>query len=82
MSDRDKFLQAVKVLKDGSLVAKTSRSACQSAYDTFRSLSGKLKPKDESDIDLQPASLRAVVYSISPGCFAKAGDCEGAVGHG
>ena len=76
ISARDKLLQAIKVLQDGSSVAKTPKAACQAAYDTFQNLSKKVKPKDDTDHMLQPATFRSVLYSMVPGCFARAGDCD------
>jgi hypothetical protein len=79
MSARDQLLGAIRTLQNGSTpTGKRDRAVCQAAYQTFQRLAGKVKPKDETDTMLSEGTFGAVRYAMIPGCFARAGDCEGA----
>ena len=79
MSQRDQLLAAIRTLQNASsATGKRDQALCQSAYRTFQRLAGKVKPKDETDIMLQEGTFDSVRYAMVPGCFARAGECEGA----
>jgi hypothetical protein len=73
MSDRDRYLKAGADLETWAYKEKTTASSCMAAYDTAKSLVGKVKPKDDDD----PVKfVFANVRTNAPMCLARAGDCE------
>lgn len=77
MGEKDQYLAAMTTFRDGGLgIKKKTRDECQSAFDTFMKLSGKLRG-DGSDPSLPKNPYDAVAMPAAS-CFAKAGDCKGA----
>ncbi len=76
-SPRDRLIGAIVTLQRASSSGgQRDKAQCQSAFDTFQSLAGKVPPKDASDVMLQPSTFDSVRYAMIPACFARARDCE------
>ncbi len=77
MSPRDQLQKASMELTNGAYMSKKTPAQCQAAYDTVKRVGPSVKPRDDDD-----ATALKNLMTVGPAgaaCFAKAGDCDGAM---
>jgi hypothetical protein len=74
MNPRDQVLKSLYDLQQGAYITKKTSAECAKSYKTIKKLKGKVKPKD--DDDHQIIGIDRTLWSMTPVCFARAGDCD------
>ncbi len=74
MSPRDQVIKSLFDLQQGAYITKKKPKECAAAYKQIMKVKGKVKPKDEDD--RQIIDLDRTLWSMTPNCFARAGDCD------
>jgi len=74
MAPRDQVIKGLFDLQQGAYITKKTSKECSAAYKSILKVKGKVKPKDEDD--RQIIDLDRNLWSMTPNCFARAGDCD------